>query len=77
MNVLLFGGFVGSGKTSLILSLAKYILATKVGETATEGISDGKPSLVIIENEVGETSIDDKILKAQGLRVRELFSGCI
>ena len=51
-------------------------------ETIEEGFStpqfdSGKPSLVIIENEVGETGIDDKILKAEGLSVRDLFAGCI
>ncbi len=77
MNILLFGGFLGSGKTSVILQVAKYIVEnTKVG-CSTHPSEDGKPSLVIIENEVGETGIDDKILKAEGLSVRELFSGCI
>lgn len=77
MNILLFGGFLGSGKTSVILQVAKYIVEnTKVG-CSTNPLDDGKPSLVIIENEVGETGIDDKILKAEGLSVRELFSGCI
>ncbi|MDQ7093568.1 GTP-binding protein [Desulfosporosinus sp. PR] len=77
MNILLFGGFLGSGKTSLILQAAKQLV-----ETGEEGFSSrqsesGKPSLVIIENEVGETGIDDKILQAEGLKVRELFAGCI
>lgn len=68
MNVLIIGGFLGSGKTSLLLQLAGFL---------TGRSEAGKASLVIIENEVGETSIDDKILKAEGLQVRELFSGCI
>lgn len=67
MNVLIMGGFLGSGKTSLLLQLAAYLI----------GQQSGTGKLVIIENEVGETGIDDKILKAEGLQVRELFSGCI
>jgi len=73
MKVLLFGGFLGSGKTSLILDLAKFLVA----RANTDLTNSQSPSLVIIENEVGERGIDDKILKANGLQVRELFSGCI
>ncbi|EHQ88508.1 GTP-binding protein [Desulfosporosinus youngiae] len=73
MKVLLFGGFLGSGKTSVILQVARY-LAEEVSASRQDS---GKPSLVIIENEVGEAGIDDKILKAEGLSVRELFAGCI
>jgi G3E family GTPase len=73
MNVLLFGGFLGSGKTSIILQVAKYLAEG----FSTQQLASGKLSLVIIENEVGETGIDDKILKAEGLNVRELIAGCI
>lgn len=77
MNILLFGGFLGSGKTSIILQIAKYIVENKAVGFSTRQLDSGKPSLVIIENEVGETGIDDKILKAEGLSVRDLFAGCI
>ncbi|MCO5387499.1 MAG: CobW-like GTP-binding protein [Desulfosporosinus sp.] len=73
MNVLLFGGFLGSGKTSIILQVARYL----VKGFSKQQLESDKPSLVIIENEVGETGIDDKILKAEGLNVRELIAGCI
>lgn len=77
MNILLFGGFLGSGKTSIILQVARYLVGT-IGEgLSSRQLDSGKPSLVIIENEVGETGIDDKILKAEGLSVRDLFAGCI
>jgi G3E family GTPase len=69
MNLIIFGGFLGSGKTSLILSLAHHIVEHEK--------SFDKPELVIIENEIGDTSIDDKVLKAGGYSVRNLFSGCI
>ncbi len=68
MNLLLFSGFLGSGKTSLILSLARYL----VGDG-----TDPRRRLVIVENEVGEVPIDQKILGAGGHDVRELFAGCI
>lgn len=68
MNLIIFGGFLGSGKTSLILSLAHFLVQKE---------STNKTNLVIIENEVGEIGIDDKVLKSDGFSVKELFSGCI
>jgi G3E family GTPase len=68
MQVIIFGGFVGSGKTSLILSLAHFLTRRRKPE---------RPSLVIIENEIGEIGIDQKVLASRGLVVKELFSGCI
>ena len=68
MNLIIFGGFLGSGKTSFILSLAHF-LVEKQGKCKSE--------VVIIENEIGETGIDDKVFKSEGFNVKELFSGCI
>ena len=68
MNLIILSGLLGSGKTSLILSLAHFIVENE--ETA-------KSNLVIIENEVGDIGIDDKVLKSGGFSVRELFAGCI
>ncbi|TGE37473.1 cobalamin biosynthesis protein P47K [Desulfosporosinus fructosivorans] len=77
MNVLLFGGFLGSGKTSVILQVARYLVKIMEEGFPKRPTEREKPSLVIIENEVGETGIDDKILRAEGLNVRDLFAGCI
>lgn len=67
MKVLLLSGFLGSGKTSALLQMAAYMVKQSVG---------GGTSVMIIENEIGEVGVDDKVLKAQGLAVRELFAGC-
>ena len=67
MKILLLSGFLGSGKTSALLQLASY-LVRRSGRDGT--------SVMIIENEIGEVGVDDKVLKAQGLRVKELFAGC-
>ena len=67
MKVLLLSGFLGSGKTSALLQMAAYMVRQS-------GRSD--TSVMIIENEIGEVGVDDKVLKAQGLAVRELFAGC-
>ncbi len=70
MRVILFVGFLGSGKTSLMLPLARYLVERREG-------GDGRTPVVIIENEVGDVSVDDAVLRREGLPVRELFGGCI
>ena len=68
MKLLILGGFLGSGKTSVLLKLAKAI---------TEKDKSSKPSkLVIIENEIGEIGVDNQLLKSGRYEVSELFSGC-
>jgi hypothetical protein len=68
LETIIVGGFLGSGKTSVVLQLAKYL---------TGGGTDRKVKLVIIENEIGETGIDDKVLSGAGYEVQSLFSGCV
>ena len=68
MKVLILGGFLGSGKTSLLLQLAYYITG--------HALNDKKYQVVILENEVGEEGIDDKLLRGNGYQVENLFSGC-
>jgi G3E family GTPase len=66
MKILLVGGFLGSGKTSFILQLAHYMVEKM-----------GMKQIAILENEIGELSVDDKLLKGAGYEVRGLFSGCV
>ena len=68
MKVIIVGGFLGSGKTSVVLHLAKYL----VGDTV-----DKEVKVVIVENEIGEVGIDDRVLKNEGYKVQGLFSGCV
>ena len=63
IQVDIFSGFLGAGKTMLI----KKLLNEKVYEKNT----------VIIENEFGEVGIDGDILKACNIEVKEINSGCI
>lgn len=65
MHILLFGGFLGSGKTTTILQIAKYITENK------------QETVALIENEIGEAGIDDKLLTDSGLQVKPLFGGCV
>jgi G3E family GTPase len=65
MKVITVMGFLGSGKTSSILSLARYL-------TAGEG-----KKVAILVNEAGEIPIDGAVLTADGNQVKEIFAGCI
>ncbi len=64
MNLFVIAGFLGSGKTSLLLAIAK-------------AVSDSGRKLAIIENEVGDVGVDDIFLAGEGLPVKEIYSGCI
>lgn len=64
MNLLVVAGFLGSGKTTVILSLAHRLVRAGA-------------KVAIIENEVGEISIDGEVIRRAGLTLRELFNGCI
>jgi len=64
MDVIVIAGFLGSGKTSVLLRLARPF--TQSGR-----------KVAVIENEVGKVGVDDQLVAAEGLSVRELYSGCI
>lgn len=68
MKVLILSGFLGAGKTSALLPLARY--------AAERSTSAAEHKVMILENEVGEIGIDDAFLRSGGLRVDTLFSGC-
>ncbi len=64
MKLIVVAGFLGSGKTSLLLEIARHL------------VDDGR-TVAVIENEIGEVGIDGRLIAEQGLVVRELFGGCI
>lgn len=64
-KALILSGFLGSGKTSLILRLGKYF-AENLGKKA-----------VIIVNEIGEIGVDGDFLKKLGMNSYEITEGCI
>lgn len=61
---MIIGGFLGAGKTTSILSIAKDML------------SEGK-RIGIITNDQGSISADTEFLKHQGLQVLEINGGCL
>jgi G3E family GTPase len=64
VRTIVVAGFLGSGKTTVLLHLAKRLVA------------DGK-RVAVVENEIGEVGIDGKYVAELGLLVQELFGGCI
>jgi G3E family GTPase len=68
MRMLIIGGFLGSGKTSLTLGLLKFI--------ADNFKSDSPYKAVVLENEIGVTGIDDTMLASGDFKVKTLFAGC-
>jgi len=64
VNVLCIAGFLGSGKTTILLEVAR-------------ALAENGARLAIVENEIGEVGIDGGYVREQGLPVRELFGGCI
>ena len=64
MDVYIIGGFLGSGKTSLMMKLASHF-------------TEEKKRVTLLVNESGEIGVDGATLKAQGYDSIELPSGCI
>lgn len=68
MRLIILAGFLGAGKTSVLLHLARFLA----------GRASFRPNaLVIIENEIGQAGVDGRALGGQGYEVRELTAGCI
>lgn len=65
MKLNLYAGFLGSGKTTLITGVARYLVEQK-GE-----------KVMIIVNDVGDIGIDAKLMKESETDVHELFGGCV
>ena len=64
MHLLLFSGFLGSGKSTAIIRLAKAVAAS------------GRKAAFVV-NEIGEIGIDNQLMRQLGLNVWELVAGCI
>jgi len=64
MRLLLFSGFLGSGKTTLVIKLVQFAVA------------QGK-KVAILVNEIGKVGIDNQLMRQLELNVWELLNGCI
>jgi len=64
MRILILGGFLGSGKTTVLMELADYL------------VRKGK-QVAILENEISTTAIDNQMIARRGFPVRTISAGCI
>jgi G3E family GTPase len=64
MHLIVITGFLGSGKTTLIVKLVKAAMQ--------KGLR-----VAVVVNEIGEIGIDDQFMKKIGLDVWEILGGCI
>ena len=63
-KILAIYGFLGSGKTTVMMELARSI------------VERGHKAALVV-NEAGDVPIDGKWLEISGLPVKEIFAGCI
>jgi len=68
MKLIILGGFLGSGKTSVLIPLAKEIV---------KDAKEGETKVAIIENEIGQVGVDTAFTEGSGLYTTELFNGCV
>lgn len=64
MKVTQVSGFLGTGKTTLMLALSRKL--TEAG---------GKVAMVV--NEIGEVPVDGEVLAEGGMQVKSIGGGCI
>lgn len=65
MEILIIGGFLGAGKTTTLAQIAGYLTHTMHDQ------------VVIFENEISDTGVDDQLLTRSGFQVKEMLAGCI
>lgn len=69
MKLLILGGFLGTGKTSVLMPIARQIVEAAGGGDKTR--------VAIIENEIGQVGIDTAFTDGAGFTTTELFNGCV
>ncbi|WP_368294629.1 GTP-binding protein [Dehalobacter sp. TBBPA1] len=69
IKVIIVSGFLGSGKTSVLMQLAIYLIEISHG-------NKNEKKVVIIENEIGTAGIDNLLLENVDFTVKNLFAGC-
>lgn len=70
MRVIVLSGFLGSGKTTALLQMAKCLVRH-------EQPQPGQAAVAVVENEIGSFSIDGAALAELQMDVTELVSGCV
>ena len=65
MKITQIAGFLGCGKTTLLLKLSRKIAG------------DGERKIALVVNEIGEIPVDGKIFEESGMQVKDIGGGCI
>lgn len=65
MRIVQIAGFLGSGKTSLLLRISRMM-----GE-------EHSVKVAMVVNEIGEIPVDGKVMEESGMRVKDIGGGCI
>ncbi len=65
MKITQIAGFLGCGKTTLILKLARDMA------------QGGKRKVALVVNEIGEIPVDGKVIEESGMQVKDIGGGCI
>ena len=67
MKIVILGGFLGAGKTTVLMQFAKYLV----------GSSQAENPVIILENEISEAGVDNQLLTRANFTVENIFAGCI
>ena len=65
MKITQVAGFLGCGKTTLMLQLSRRLA------------NDGQRKVALVVNEIGEIPVDGKIMEESGMQVKDIGGGCI
>ena len=65
MKITQIAGFLGCGKTTLILRLSKLLT------------NNGTRKVALVVNEIGEIPVDGRVIEESGMRMKEIGGGCI
>ena len=65
MKITQIAGYLGCGKTTLVLRLSRELA------------DDGKQKVALVVNEIGEIPVDGKIVEESGMQVKDIGGGCI
>lgn len=65
MKITQVAGFLGCGKTTLMLQLSRRLA------------NEGQRKVALVVNEIGEIPVDGKIMEESGMQVKDIGGGCI
>lgn len=65
MKITQIAGFLGCGKTTLLLKLSRKL------------VGDNERKVALVVNEIGEIPVDGKIMEESGMQVKDIGGGCI